>query len=343
MARRREKRPSMADVGREAGVSAQTVSRYFSGAGYVSGPTRQQIADAVAELGYVQNRAAGSLRGQRTDIIGVLNVGELNYGAAKILGGLSHAARRAERTLMIAEVDPGLDEDDWRADVSSAIDTFLSAPVDGIIVSTAKEGVDGLLAAARDRVPVINLSERSRTGTSSLENHSWDVGYEATRHLLAMGHTRVAHAVGPRSRSEALHRERGYLQAMSRAELSPQVLEGATDWWATSGAAVADRMETLSATGIVAANDEIALGFMSRMAQRGFRAPEDYSIIGVDDMPAAAFFSPPLTTVAIDFEAIAMAAFQAALHAIETGEYQEMPSTPFELMIRASTSPPQMG
>lgn len=330
----------MADVGRRAGVSAQTVSRYFSGEGYVSGRTRQQIADAVAELGYVPNRAAGSLRARRTNIIGVLNLGELNFGAAKILGGLSIAARTSGRTLMIAEVDPDLDGDDWRADVSTTIDTFLSAPVDGIIVSTALQGVDGLLATARERVPVVNLSERLRQGAPSAGGSSAGVGYDATRHLLSLGHERIAHVVGPRSRNEALDRERGYLRAMSEAGLPSQVLEGATDWWATSGAAAADQLERLDATAVFAANDELALGFMSRLADRGLLAPGDYSIVGVDDMPAAAFFNPPLTTIAIDFEAIGIEAFRTALHIIETGTLREMPAASTELRVRASTAPP---
>lgn len=331
----------MADVGREAGVSAQTVSRYFSGGGYVSEATRQQISDAVAELGYVPNRAAGSLRARRTNIIGVLNVGELNYGAAQILSGLSGAARIAGRTLMIAEVDPDLDQDDWRDEVRTTLDTFLSAPVDGIIVSTALQGVDSLLATARARVPVVNLSDRPRPKAPDAPGHASDVGYDATRHLLDLGHERVAHVVGPRSRNEALDREHGYLRAMSEAHLRPQILEGATDWWATSGARAADRLGTMEATGIVAGNDELALGFMSRMEDRGLHAPEDYSIVGVDNMPAASFFSPPLTTIAIDFAAIGRDAFHAALHAIETGELQELPATPLELIVRASTGLPR--
>ena len=75
-------RPSMADVGRAAGVSAQTVSRYFSGNGYVGEGTRRRIARAVEELGYRQNRAAGSLRSRRSGAIGVLAVGELVHGSA---------------------------------------------------------------------------------------------------------------------------------------------------------------------------------------------------------------------------------------------------------------------
>ena len=333
-------RPSMSDVATLADVSAQTVSRYFSGRGYVGEDTRRRIAAAVQQLGYVPNRAAGSLRARHSGIIGLLNVGELNYGAAQILGGVSAAARRSGRMLMIAEVDPGLESRAWNEDVRSAVDHFLSAPVDGIIVSTALRGVDALLAPARERVQVVNLSARPRAELTDPSDPSSTVGDDATRHLVDLGHTRIAHLVGPRSRSEALDREAGYLRAMAEADLPPILLEGATDWWATSGAAAADRSADLDVTAVFAANDELALGFMSRMAARGLHAPSDYSIVGVDDMPSAAFFDPPLTTISIDFTAIGEAAFDTALRARDAGGDPEMPRSAQPLVVRESTGPP---
>src|SRR5699024_2635042 len=165
-------RPSMADVGRVAGVSAQTVSRYFSGNGYVSEGTRRRIAQAVDELGYRQNRAAGSLRSRRSGVIGVLAVGELVHGSAQILTGLSHAARDLDQMLMISQVDVGFEGEGWRREVARAVDHFLSAPVDGIVVSASIPGVDEALDAARRLVPVVNLSERPRKLTGAVSTHS---------------------------------------------------------------------------------------------------------------------------------------------------------------------------
>lgn len=336
---RTTRRPSMADVGRLAGVSAQTISRYYSGDGYVSEETRSRIAEAVASLGYVPNRAAGSLRALRTRTLGVLNVGELNYGAAQILSGISAAAREAGRTLMIAEVDAEPGAEDWATEVRAALDHLLSAPVDGIIVSTALQGVEELLGAARARVPVVNLSERPRYGAEGPRRVS-SVGGDATRHLIGLGHTRIAHLVGPRTRVEALDRERGYLAAMAEAGLEPLLLEGAIDWWATSGALAADRMGELTATAVFAGNDELALGFLGRMQARGLEAPRDFSLVGVDDMPAAAFLHPPLTTIRIDFLAVGREAFAAAFQAVETGVVPEMVPLPAPLTVRSSTAAP---
>jgi DNA-binding LacI/PurR family transcriptional regulator len=339
---RTSRRPSMADVARRADVSTQTVSRYFSGHGYVSEETRARISRIVEDLGYVRNRAAGSLRANRTGTIGVLNVGELNWGSAQILSGLAAAARRAGSALMIAEIDPDQGPEAWREDARAAIDHFLAAPVDGIIVSTAMKGSEEVFAVARERVPVVNLSARQRSANPS-EALPSSVGYDATRHLLELGHHRIAHLVGPRTRSEALDREAGYLRAMAEAGLEPQVLEGADSWWAPAGAAAADRLAEIDFTAVFAGNDELALGLMSRLEERGLRAPHDYSIVGVDDMPTAAYFSPPLTTVAIDFPRIGELAVEAALQAIETGEHHPIPTTRQPLVVRASTAPLHSG
>lgn len=334
-------RPSMADVGRLAQVSAQTVSRYYSGEGYVSEATRARIAAAIEELGYRPNRAAGSLRARRTGTIGALSVGEMNYGSAQILAGLSSAARDAGRTLMIDVVPLEYDATGWREEVRRTLDHFLSAPVDGIIVSTAVAGVGQEIVERHPDVPLVNLSERHGSSGTGRPGPS-TVGIMATQHLIDLGHERIVHVAGPATRTEAADREAGYRAAMEAAGLEPQVITGATSWWADSGAVAAQSLRDGDVTAVFAANDELALGVMSALEARGLRAPRDYAIVGVDDMPAAAFFSPPLTTVAIDFEGIGRAAFTAMGHLLEQGE--DAPDvladiTP-RLVVRGSTAPP---
>ncbi|UQN28860.1 LacI family DNA-binding transcriptional regulator [Brachybacterium kimchii] len=361
MARSSSSRPSMADVGRLAEVSAQTVSRYCSGTGYVGEATSARIAAAIRELGYVPNRAAGTLRAGRTGTLGVLTIGELNYGSAQILTGLSRTARELHQTLMIAEIDTDFEATGWQDEVRRTIDHFLSAPVDGIVVSTAIPGVDAELDRARSRVPVVNLSRRLTPAPAAGspprggDDSPSSVGFEATRHLIDLGHERILHVAGPRTRNEARDREAGYRNAMEQAGLVPHVLSGAADWWAWSGAAAAEQLaggdETtasadLDFTAVFAANDELALGFMSALRMRGFEAPRDYSIVGVDDMPAAAYLQPPLTTMRIDFVAVGDQALRRLHHAITTGSEEEgdgegtASNTLPELVVRASTAPP---
>lgn len=333
-------RASMADVGRAAGVSAQTVSRYFSGSGYVSEKTRLRIAAAVESLGYRPNRAAGSLRARRTGAIGVLAVGELVHGSAQILTGLSRGARELEQTLMHAQVDVGFEAEGWQGEVRRAIDHFLSVPVDGIIVSASIPGVDEMLDDARGFVPVVNLSERPRTVVDSVSTHSFTAGLDGTRHLLELGHTKVIHLAGPVTRNEALERELGYREAMEEAGLDALVVGSARDWSSLPGYDAGCALDPDSFTAVFAANDELALGFMSAMEQAGRKAPGDYSLVGVDDMPAAAFFSPPLTTMRLDFQGVGRTSLHMMHEMIRTGRSTPRRVIEPEIVIRASTAPP---
>ena len=334
-------RASMADVGRAAGVSAQTVSRYFSGTGYVGEDARRRVAAAVAELAYRPNRAAGSLRARHTGILGVLMVGEMVHGSAQILTGISQASRNLGQTLMIAQVDLGFEAEGWQDEVRRAVDHFLSAPVDGIIVSASIPGVDESLDGARDLVPVVNLSERPRHLAGSVGTHSFTAGYEGTRYLLGQGHTEIIHLAGPVTRNEAVERERGYRAAMADAAYASVVVGEARDWSSATGFAAAQQVEVGSFTGVFASNDEIALGFLSAMERRGLRAPGDFSIVGVDDMPAAAYFSPPLTTMRLDFQGVGRTTLHALHEMIRTGEHAARQVVEPELIVRESVAPPR--
>lgn len=337
-------RPSMADVGRTAGVSAQTVSRFVTGTGYVSAATRSRIAAAVEELGYRPHRGARSLRAKRSGVIGLLSVGELVHGSAQILTGVSQAARSLDQVLMIAQVDVGPEDssgaEPWRREVRRALDHFLGEPVDGLLVSASYPGIEDDLAAARAQVPLVRLTELPHGAEGSVGTHSFAAALEGTRHLVAAGHRRILHLAGPEPRNEASERERGYRAAMTEAGLAPSVEGGAQDWSSESGARAAGRVEPGSFTGVLAANDEIALGFLSGMERRGLRAPRDYSIVGVDDMPAARYFSPPLTTLRLDFRGLGAMAVEGLHEMIGSGEAPTRRVVEPELVVRSSVGPP---
>ncbi len=329
----------MADVGRAANVSAQTVSRYFTGRGYVSAETRARIASAVAELGYRPNASARSFRTQRSSIVGVLAVGSLDFGSTDTLTGLGRSARAGGYTLAIAQVEVGYDPSGWEGEARRALEHFVSIPVDGVIVSSPIAGVEDVVAEVAGSTPVVLVSERPRDAAGSVGAHSFLAGVQATRHLIELGHRRIAHVAGPSTRNESVEREQGYRQAMADAGLEPAVIAGAHDWNARSGYAAAG--EVGDATAVFAANDEMALGLMSGMAERGMAAPRDVSVVGVDDMPSAAYFSPPLTTVRLDFRALGARAFDLLIARIEgRSASTEQPLEP-TLVVRTSTAPPR--
>lgn len=331
-------RPSMADVAKLAGVSTQTVSRYFTGVGYVRAETRERITAAIDELGYVPNQSARTLRTSRTNSVGVLALGAFNYGSANVLTGLGLAAREADVTLTIAQLDLDFEAKDWEVEARRALAHFKSVQVDGIVVSTPLPGVDKLLKDWDQATPLITVSELPSGNEGSAGTHSHAAGWDATRHLIELGHRNILHVAGPSTRNEAQERERGYRDAMQSASLSPQVLDAATDWSSVSGYRAGELADPAMFTAVFASNDEIALGFMSALERRGIRAPRDYSIVGVDDMPAAAYYSPPLTTMRLDFRALGVATFKMLHHQILTGEPAQHYVVEPELVVRESTS-----
>jgi DNA-binding LacI/PurR family transcriptional regulator len=329
----------MADVGRAADVSAQTVSRYFTGTGYVSAETRTRIQLAVEELGYRPNRAARSLRVNRSDTIGVLTVGELNYGTAAITTGLTDAARAAAFPLVVAhlDIDPG--DPAAAGAIRTALDFFLSSRVDGIVVNTPYLGTESLLDHVWEAVPVVTLSGRPAEAHDSATADSYAAGVGATRHLVELGHRRILHVAGPADRNEAFERARGYYDVLAEAWLEPLPLVRG-DWSAASGYAAARSVDPASFSAVFAGNDQMALGVMAAQREQGRVAPDDYSIVGVDDMPDARYFAPPLSSMFMDFELLGATGFRMIHHRIRTGERLDRVVIPPVLVPRASSGAP---
>ena len=330
-------RPSMADVARLANVSTQTVSRYFTGVGYVRDETWDRIASAIGELGYRRNQSARNFRRQRMDTVGVLAMGPLNYGLAEILTGLSLAARREEMTLTITQLDLSPDAPGQHVEVQRALDHLLSLPVDGVAVLTPFVDVERSLGEITSSTPMITISDHIAANGAVASAHSRSAAHQATRHLLDLGHEQVIHLAGPPGRNETCERERGYRDVMEAAGLEPVVIEGADDWTPVCGFRAAEEVR-VPFTGVFAANDEMALGFLSGMMRRGRHAPQDYSIVGIDDMPSSAFFSPPLTTVRLDFRLLGATALEELLRQLRTGSPAVHCGTEPRLVIRESTA-----
>lgn len=333
----RTARVTMAEVGHRARVSAQTVSRYFND-GSVSGASRARIEAAVADLDYRFNRLPRSMRAGRTDTIGFIVLGPLNYGNTAILTGISRAARVTGQTLMTTQFELDASEPSARAQVFRDLDNLLALRVDGMIVATPYVGLRPILAHVGGATPVVALSDAADVDTTRVHVDSYGAARQATGHLLALGHRRILHLAGPSGRNEAEARRRGYRDALAAARRRPLRVVECAEWDAASGAAAADAVDPASFTAVFAANDEIALGFMSRLADAGLVAPRDYSIIGIDDMPEARYFRPALSSVHLDFEGAGEAALNQVLalgRGTDTGSTTVLPSV---LHSRASTA-----
>ncbi|UFU06981.1 LacI family DNA-binding transcriptional regulator [Ruania halotolerans] len=328
----------MTDVGRAAGVSAQTVSRYFTGRGYVSEAARARIQRAVDELGYRPNRLARNLHLPGSDTIGVLTSGSLNFGAAQTLTGMFAAAHEADVSLIVAHLDA---EQTRSGDaVRQTLERMLSMRVDGVIVSARGQDVEEIVDILAGDVPHVIVGGARRAAGHYAVADSFAAGRVATEHLLGLGHRTICFVTGPEGADESRERELGFREALAEAGLPPGRRVVGGDWTSAAGHRAGIEADLEGVTAVFTANDELALGFMAARRDRGEHAPGDYAIVGIDDMPEASYFAPALTTVRLDFEALGRGAVEMIRRQGqdpgETGPLVVPPS----LVVRRSTAAP---
>jgi DNA-binding LacI/PurR family transcriptional regulator len=324
----------MVDVARHAGVSHQTVSRVLNGHPNVSPQTRASVLAAIRDLGYRPNAAARTLVTGRTNMLGVISFDTTLYGPASMLYGIQSAARPGYSVAIasLARFD--------RGSLPEAVEWFLGQAVDGIIViapeTAAVEALSGLAAD----IPLVAVGCGTHAPFPSVAIDNLSGAAQATRHLLDLGHETVHHIAGPDSWLDARERVEGWRQTLRAAGApEPDLLFG--DWSARSGYEIGHRLAAMpEVTAVLCGNDPMALGLLRALAERGRRVPGDVSVVGFDDVPEAAFFVPPLTTVRQDFGELGRRAVHLLMDRI-SDKRKLQASLPIEpdLVVRASAGP----
>ncbi|GAB3384370.1 LacI family DNA-binding transcriptional regulator [Humibacter soli] len=337
-----ERSVGVRDVAALAEVSPQTVSRVINEHPSVRDETRRRVQDAMVALGYRVNNAARTLGTRRTRTLGVIASNAALFGPSAGVVALESAARSVGRWVTTAYADAA-DE----TSVEASLEHLLAQGVDGIIVVAPR--VESVSALAR-RHPSLTVSALpSAAGVLRQAQGS----ALAVEYLVALGHRRIARVGGPSDWLEEDARARGFIDALAAAGLGP-VARWSGDWSAASGAALAAEIAaavrgaagptaghtagpTAGPTAVVVANDQMALGLISGLADEGIRVPEDLSIVGFDDNTDAAYYRPALTTVRIDAEGEARRSVAEVLGnelADAAADVQ-----PPRLVVRGSTAP----
>lgn len=333
-ARATAKPATIYDVAQAAGVSHQTVSRFLKGFEGIRPETREKVVRALDELGYRPNLTARSLKSGRSHRIGALTHELSNVGPSRVAEGASAAARERGYVLDLVSLDAA----DPRA-IEESLELITQHSLAGVLALSSTDEMTRAFETTAFRVPVFidaELDDSDGNPRSALTR----VGVPALiEHLAGLGHTRFLHIAGPLIWSAARNRIVAYhAELEARGLHSVGVLPG--DWSARSGhQAIASLSELPDATAIVAANDQTALGAMLALRERGVRIPEDVSVVGIDDIPEAAYFDPPLTTVRIDFEAQGRASVLKLIAQIEGTEPPAAQAPMPRLMVRRSSAP----
>ncbi|WP_454299981.1 LacI family DNA-binding transcriptional regulator [Salana multivorans] len=325
--------PRMADVARLAGVSPQTVSRVINGHPNVSAQVRERVQQAVTTLRYRRNPAARSLATRRTMSLGVVTYGLAQHGPSVALTGIAEAARQAGYTTNLV----GLAELD-RAALRRALGHLMDDYVDGIVLLAPVDDAVHAVAGLHTEVPLVVFEPGAPPRPEGFAADEVLGARLATQHLLDLGHETVLHLCGPAGWLATTARIRGWREVLSDAgRHAPGAID--TSWTAESGFEAAARVIASGSTAVFAANDQTALGLIRGLTERGVRVPEEVSVVGFDDFPESGYFSPPLTTVRVDFAALGRLAVRKLLALIEGEEVSDPLDVP-TLVVRGSTGPP---
>jgi DNA-binding LacI/PurR family transcriptional regulator len=317
------------DIADAAGVSHQSVSRYMRGLD-MRPTTKAKIAKALEGLNYRPNLSARALITGRSHRIGALTHELDQFGPSLIIQGATAAAREAGYLLDVVSLDMG-----DVAELTQALDQLLQYDLAGVLAFASTDSVRTVFEQTDFGVPVLIASEAEDVDPAELAaGHG--IG-ELVAHLVGLGHRRILHIAGPATWSAARNRQRAFEAALATHGLTPAgILHG--DWSARSGSeAVAALADDALPTAVVAANDQMALGAIHAFTRRGLRIPDDISVTGVDDTPEAAFYTPALTTIRMDFRSQGRDALSELRAQIEeSGPLARTMPAP-ELIVREST------
>jgi LacI family transcriptional regulator, gluconate utilization system Gnt-I transcriptional repressor len=310
-------RATLEAVAKLAGVASMTASRAINQPELVSSALRLRVEQAVAELGYVPNRAARALASAHSNVIVVLVPSLSNAVFTEVLDGIQDAVDAGNYQLLIGNTRYS------DAEEEKLLGIYLQSNPDGILLSglTHSPRVEQMLAASR--VPVVSMMDLAPgAGTLSVGFSQSAAGYTMTRYLIDKGHTRIGF-LGAQLDERTLRRAEGYRQAMDEAGLADPRLEimVADPSTIALGAELLGRMlaSVPDCDAIFCCNDDLAHGAIYQSQRRGIKVPGQLAICGFNDLPASAWMKPSVTTIGtpryrIGFEAATL------LRAVINGE-----------------------
>ena len=321
------------DVAREAGFSVATVSRVLNNSGPVRVETRRRIEEVADRLNYTPNVAARSLITRKTLTIGVLLPDLYGEFFSEVIRGIDRAARTGGYHLLVS----GSHND--RQEIQAAVQA-MHGRVDGLIVMSPGLEPRAMVAGLPRRLPFVLLNcDLGENGFDAVNVDNYGGAKEMVRHLLGLGHTRVAIISGARDNSDARERLRGYRDAIAEAGIEMSVeLQVEGDFTESSGHRAAGRLLELDPlpTAVFASNDSMAIGALSAFREAGVDVPEEMAVAGFDDIPIARYVSPPLSSVHVPIRGLGVRAVERLLESMADGRERTVEILPTRLVVRES-------
>ena len=323
------------DVAQAAGVSVATVSRVYNESQLVREKTAVRVREVAQQLGYVPHGGARSLSTSRTHTLGVLLPDLYGEFFSEVIRGIDQTAQRNGFHLLISSSHDG------RPGVEAALRS-MRGRVDGLIVMWPEMNAETVRRNLPAGFPLVLVSAPvGPEGFDVITLANYDGARAMVRHLLELGHRRIAIIRGAEGNFDAAERLRGYRAALAEAGQAPDpALEAPGDFSENSGFLATNELlrGTPVPTAIFAANDSMAIGAMSALREAGRRVPDDVAVAGFDDIPLARFLDPPLSSVHVDISALGERATVRLLESVrdKAGHQHQAETFPTTLVLRRS-------
>jgi LacI family transcriptional regulator len=287
--------PTIKDVARLAGVSTATVSAVINETSYVSAPLKERVVEAIAQLGYAPSGVARSLRTQATRLIGVIVADITNPFFTQLVRLIGASAQDRGYSVLLCETDHDA------AKEFAALQLLAAHRVDGVILAPTGPAdmyfKPPLTNFPKPLLMVDRVIPDAPFDAVSIDNRR--AAFDATNHILSLGHRRIAIIAGAEHLSNTTERLAGFLDAMAARKLN---VDPAHIVYADFREDRAHELcrELLSSgnrpTALFVSNNEMVIGAMHAITDLGLSCPRDISIAAIDDFPWAGAFSPRLTT-----------------------------------------------
>jgi DNA-binding LacI/PurR family transcriptional regulator len=331
----------LSDIAKAAGVSAMTVSRVLRDARDISAATKARVRAIAQQMGYVPDVVAQGLRTRVSKLFGLLIPAMDDPVFARVACAVGERTREQGYDLLVAQTLGKPEHEE------AALRRFLARRVDGVFVAP--------LYRVASAVPVYQELQRRATKVvilgpkavfcepfASVEPDNALGAFRATRHLLDLGHRRIAYLAGSPASPVAQQRFEGYKRALREARLELDnhlVFSAGSSMEDGTKAALQMLNESARATAVQAVNDLVAMGAGETLLNQGVRIPQDLSLVGHGNISMSPYFRVPLTTVRQPKAALGATAVEVMLRLLE-GNPPETRRLPADLVVRASTAPP---
>ena len=324
----------------KVGLSYPTVNRALNGLPGMSEETRRRVLETAKRLGYRKNAVARSLVLQRTNSIGLVISNNPHSFWASVVEGIESRARKQGYHVILCHSEPGGTQERENEAISFLVDR----QIEGLILAPGWRRKDFAIFKELEqrRLPVLLLDSRLAGVNASFAGAD-DVGGGrlGCRHLIGLGHRRIAFVAGPSQSATATRRLEGYRLAMKEAGLpvEPRWILRAEGFLSEHGQQAAEAVLAIHPrpTAVFAVNDPVAFGLEHALLRAGVRMPKDLALVGFSGMPEGELLAVPLTTVAAPMQQMGRRAAEIVI-ALASGKQAEpvFEELPCQLIVRAS-------